>query len=386
MRIAIPKEAFPGETRVAASPDTVKKYVSWGMDVSVQAGAGLASSYTDEDFKQVGATICGSAEDTVKAAEIILRVRSPLLDQGGCGFYPKDATLIAMLDPYSQKDQMAKLASLGLKSFALELIPRISRAQNMDVLSSQSNLAGYKAVIDAAEKYGRAFPMMMTAAGTVPPAKVFILGAGVAGLQAIATAKRLGAVVSAFDVRAVAKEQVESLGGKFLEVEGVNAETKGGYAQEMQKDAQERISQKIAEHIKAQDIVITTALIPGKPAPVLITEAMVKTMKTGAVIVDLAVERGGNCPLSKPGEVITTQNGIHIMGYLNLPGRLAGDASRLYAKNVQNFLELLLSEDKKNLAINQDDEIIQGTLLTEKGQIIHPDFVANPEGRRVNGQ
>lgn len=389
MRIAIPKENFQGETRVAASPDTVKKYASWGATVSVQKGAGLASSYTDEDYKAVGAEIAKTAEECVKNADVILRVRSPLLDESGADFYPKGAALIAMLDPYADKDQVTKLGEMGLSAFALELIPRISRAQNMDVLSSQSNLAGYKAVIDAAATFGRAFPMMMTAAGTVPPARVFVLGAGVAGLQAIATAKRLGAVVSAFDVRAAAAEQVQSLGGTFVEVEGVNtenAETEGGYAKEMQKDAQALISEKIAEHIKTQDIVITTALIPGKPAPVLVTEDMVKTMKTGAVIVDLAVERGGNCPLSKPGKIVTTKNGIHIMGYTNLPGRLAGDASRLFARNVQNFLELLLDKDHKAIELDREDEIIAATLLTEKGGVVHKDFGAQQQERQANEQ
>ena len=374
MKIAVLKETRAGERRVAATPETVKKYIALGFDVTIEAGAGDGSSIPDAAFKAAGAAIAKSAKQAARGADIILKVQG--LDKPEMGVLAKGALFIAMLKPHAEKDAMRSYAKAGVVACAMELMPRISRAQSMDVLSSQSNLAGYKAVLDAAGEFGRAFPMMMTAAGTIAPAKVMVMGAGVAGLQAIATAKRLGAVVSATDVRLAAKEQVESLGGKFVMVEddeAKQAETAGGYAKEMSKAYQKKQAALIAETIPKQDIIITTALIPGRPAPVLITKEMVKTMKPGSVIVDLAVEMGGNCELSKPGQVVDA-NGVKIVGHLNVPSRLATDASALYAKNLLNFVTLLV--DQKNKAINVDwqDEVIQGVALTRDGKIIHPNY------------
>lgn len=369
MKIAILAETASDETRVAATPTSVKAFVGKGFEVVIQAGAGDGSFMSDDDYKAVGAKIAKTAATTAKGADIILSVRRPVAS--AVKAMKKGAVVAAQLDPFGDRKEIDALAKAGLAAFSMELIPRISRAQSMDVLSSQANLAGYKAVIDAAEQFSRAFPMMMTAAGTVPPAKVFVMGAGVAGLQAIATARRLGAVVSATDVRAAAGEQVASLGAKFVFVEGMeDSSTAGGYAKELSDEDKKKQAELVANHIKGQDIVITTALIPGRPAPELVSKAMVETMASGSIIVDMAVERGGNCPLSKPGKVIT-HKGVTIMGHTNLPGRLSGNASSLYAKNLQNFIDLMISEEGQ-LAINWEDEIITGCALTRDGKVIHP--------------
>ena len=376
MKIAIPKERRADEARVAASPDTVKKYVGMGFEVVVESGAGEGASLADASFVEAGATIAADAAATLGDADIVLKVARPLTAAEGLdevALMKSGAILISHLAALQNREQAESYAKAGVTAFALDMLPRISRAQNMDILSSQSNLAGYKSVLDAAAVYGRAFPMMMTAAGTVPPARVLVLGAGVAGLQAIATAKRLGAVVFAFDVRPAVKEQVESLGGKFVEVEAPveSAETSGGYAKEMSDDYKRRQADRIAEVLKKTDIAISTALIPGKPAPVLITEEMVKGMRKGSVIVDLAVEAGGNCPLSEFGKVVE-KHGVTLVGHANVPSRLAADASLLFAKNLLNFLTLSYDKEAKGLKINWDDEIIKGTALTRDGQVIHP--------------
>lgn len=380
MRIAIPKERRAEEARVAASPDTVKKFVGMGFDVVVETGAGEGASLLDADFTAAGATIAASEAEALKDADVVLKVQRPLTAEEGLdelALFKPGAILIAHLSALQNKAQVEAFAKAKVDAFAMELVPRISRAQNMDVLSSQSNLAGYKAVLDAAAVYGRAFPMMMTAAGTVAPARVLVLGAGVAGLQAIATAKRLGAVVYASDVRPAVKEQVESLGGKFVEVEAdsADAETKGGYAKEMSEDYKRRQAEKVAETLKKTDIAITTALIPGRPAPVLISEEMVKTMRKGSVIVDLAVEAGGNCPLSEFGKVVV-KHGVTLVGHANVPSRLAADSSLLFAKNLLNFVNLSYDKESRGLKINWDDEIIKGTALTRDGQVIHPALTA----------
>ena len=374
MKVAVLKERLSGENRVAASPDTVKKLIALGTTVVVEKGAGEASSFTDAAYQDAGATIAATAKDAVAGAVVILKVRAPEDEDTLLNELSEGAVLIGNLAPYDRRAQLETYARKNISAFSLELIPRITRAQAMDVLSSQSNLAGYRAVIEGGHVFGRAFPMMMTAAGTVAPARVLVLGAGVAGLQAIATARRLGAVVSAFDVRAAAKEQVESLGATFVEVEGAeNAETKGGYAKEVSEDFKKRQQAKIHETLKKNDIVISTALIPGKPAPVLITEEMVRDMKNGSVIVDLAAERGGNCTLTEPDKVVV-RHGVSIIGYTNIPSRIAVDASALYARNVLNFLSLMIDKETRNLKINLDDEIIKGTLLTHAGAIVHPAF------------
>lgn len=372
MLIAVPKERRVHETRVAATPETVKKLNALGCSVVVEAGAGGAAKIADQLYADAGATIAPSAAETLKNADIVLKVARPTDDE--IGLMKRGAMLAAILAPYANKGDAGKYAAQGVNAFAMEFMPRITRAQSMDVLSSQANLAGYKAVIDAAAQFNRAFPMMMTAAGTIAPARVMVFGAGVAGLQAIATAKRLGAIVSATDVRPAAKEQVESLGGTFVAViddEFKQAETAAGYAKPMSVEYQAKQAALVAETIKKQDIVITTALIPGRTAPVLITEAMVKTMKPGSIIVDLAVEQGGNCPLSKAGEIIEA-HGVTIMGLLNLPGRLATDATSLYARNLLNFLTPLIEKGGKALKIDWDDEIVKGTCLTKDGVVIHP--------------
>jgi NAD(P) transhydrogenase subunit alpha len=371
MKVAVTAETDPGEPRVAATPDTVKKLIGLGADVAVEPGAGIKSGILDADYTAAGASI---SADAMNAADIVLKVRRP--NGSELSRLKKGAIVVAIMDPYGNEAALKEMADAGLVAFAMELMPRITRAQSMDVLSSQANLAGYRAVIDAAEEYGRALPMMMTAAGTVPAAKVFIMGVGVAGLQAIATARRLGAIVTATDVRPATKEQVESLGAKFLAVEDEefkNAQTAGGYAKEMSKEYQLKQAALVAEHIKKQDIVITTALIPGRPAPKLITKDMVASMRPGSVIVDLAVERGGNVEGAKPGEVATVGD-VKIVGHLNVPGRLAASASALYAKNLLTFLETLIDKKEKKLAINWDDEIVKGTALTRDGAIVHPNF------------
>jgi NAD(P) transhydrogenase subunit alpha len=381
MRIAVPKERRADEARVAASVDTVKKYIGLGFLVVVEKGAGERASITDAAYLEAGAEIAATAKAALKDADIVLKVQRPMTVAEGTdeiALFKKGAILISHLAALANRDDASAYAAAGITAFALELLPRISRAQSMDILSSQSNLAGYKAVLDAASVYGRVFPMMMTAAGTVPPAKVLVLGAGVAGLQAIATARRLGGVVSAFDVRPAVKEQVESLGAKFVMVDqeaARDAETAGGYAKEMNADYQRKQAEKIAETLKKTDIAISTALIPGKPAPVLITEAMVKDMRKGSVIVDLAVEAGGNCPLSEAGKIVE-KHGVFLVGHTNVPARLAADASQLYAKNVLNFLTLSYDKDSKGLSINWDDEIIKGTLLCRDGKVVHSALIS----------
>jgi NAD(P) transhydrogenase subunit alpha len=374
MRIAVLSERDKVETRVAATPETVKKYKSLGAQVAVEAGAGVKAGIPDAEFTAAGATIAGSAAEALKDADIVLKVRRP--DKGELQGVKPGALVIAIMDPYGQDAALKALADAKVAAFAMELMPRITRAQVMDVLSSQANLAGYRSVIDAAAEYGRAMPMMMTAAGTVPAARVFVMGAGVAGLQAIATARRLGAVVTATDVRPAAKEQVESLGAKFIAVEDEEfkqAETAGGYAKEMSAEYRAKQAALVASHIAKQDIVITTALIPGRPAPKLVTREMVESMKPGSVVVDLAVERGGNCELAKPGEVIE-HNGVKVVGHLNVPGRLAATASNLYAKNLYAFVETLVNKDTKALAVNWDDELVKATCLTRDGALVHSAF------------
>jgi NAD(P) transhydrogenase subunit alpha len=371
MRIAVAREIDPAEPRVAATPETIKKMIGLGAEVAVQPGAGAGSGIPDDEFKAAGASLSANA---TKDADVVLKVKRPT-DSEIAG-YKKGALVIAIMDPYGNDAALASLAKAGLIAFAMELMPRITRAQSMDVLSSQANLAGYRAVVDGASEYGRALPMMMTAAGTVPAAKVFVMGAGVAGLQAIATARRMGAIVTATDVRPAAKEQVQSLGAKFIAVEDdefKQAETAAGYAKEMSKEYQSKQAALVAEHVKKQDIVITTALIPGRPAPKLISLHMVTSMRPGSVIVDLAVERGGNVEGVKAGEVAVI-NGVKIVGHANVPGRIAASASALYAKNLLTFLETMIDKKTKALALNWDDEIIKGTALTRDGAVIHPNF------------
>ncbi len=370
MRIAVPKE-IDAEPRVAAVPDTVKKFKALGADVVVEPGAGLQSGIPDAEFEAAGATI---AADAVSGADIVIKVRRP--EAAELARYKRGALVFAIMDPYGNDAALKAMADAGVAGFAMELMPRITRAQVMDVLSSQANLAGYRAVIEAAEAFGRAFPMMMTAAGTVPAAKVFIMGVGVAGLQAIATARRLGAVVTATDVRPAVKEQVESLGAKFIAVEDEEfkqAETAGGYAKEMSKEYQAKQAALTAEHIKKQDVIITTALIPGRPAPRLVTSDMVKSMKPGSVLVDLAVERGGNVEGVKSGETVEV-DGVKIVGFPNLAGRVAASASGLYARNLLSFIETMVDKNTKALAVNWDDELVKATALTKDGAVIHPNF------------
>jgi len=368
--IAVPVEGV-GEPRAAISPETVKKYIALGCDVRIQTGAGVPSNILDAEYEEMGASIAGSLSETISGADVVLKVLRPTQEE--IDLMNEGTIVAAILNPHDDVAGIEALAAKKIKSFSMEFMPRITRAQSMDVLSSQSNLAGYKAVIDSAAHFTQAMPMMMTAAGTVPPARVFIMGAGVAGLQAIATAKRLGAIVTATDVRPAAKEQVESLGGKFVAVENdefKEAETSGGYAKEMSDDYKREQAELVANHIKNQDIVITTALIPGRPAPKLISADMVRSMSTGSIIYDMAVERGGNCELAKPGEIIN-ENGVLIMGPLNIAGALAGNATSLYAKNLYNFLALMIDKED-GLKIDFEDEIIQGTLVTNDGKIVHP--------------
>ncbi len=371
--VFVPKEVDANEPRVAASPDTVKRLTGLGLDVVVETGAGMLSRIPDEEFDKAGAKI-GKAGDAAKA-DVVLKVRRPT--DAELKGYKSGAAVIATMDPYGNEAAVAAMAKAGVTAFAMEFMPRITRAQAMDVLSSQANLAGYQAVVDAAAEYDRALPMMMTAAGTVPAAKIFIMGVGVAGLQAIATARRMGAVVTATDVRPAAKEQVASLGAKFLAVEDEEfkaAETAGGYAKEMSKEYQAKQAALTADHIAKQDIVITTALIPGRPAPRLVSAAMVASMKPGSVIVDLAVERGGNVEGAVAGKVVTTDNGVKIVGHLNVPGRVAASASLLYARNLFAFLETMVDKATKELAINREDELVKATMLTDAGKIAHPNF------------
>jgi len=373
MRIAIARESDPLEPRVAGTAETVKKFKALGAEVSVERGAGLSSGILDADYEAAGATV---GDGVTKDADLVLKVKRPTANE--IASYKKGAIVAAIMDPYGNEAALKQIADAGLVAFAMELMPRITRAQSMDVLSSQANLAGYRAVIEAAEEYGRALPMMMTAAGAVPAAKVFVMGVGVAGLQAIATARRLGAIVTATDVRPATKEQVESLGAKFLAVEDEefkNAQTAGGYAKPMSAEYQAKQAALTAEHIKKQDIVITTALIPGRPAPRLITKEMVASMRPGSVLIDLAVERGGNVEGVKPGEVVQVGS-AKIVGHLNLAGRLPASASALYSKNLLTFVETLIDKKEKKLAINWDDEIVKGTLLTKDGAVVNPNFQA----------
>ena len=367
MQISILKESDINEQRVASTPDSIRLLEKFGAEILLESGAGDLSGYNDDAYKVAGAKITNRLE--CLKADICLCVRIPSLKD--IQDMKKNTILIGLLNPYQNNKFFSTLIENKITSCCMELIPRISRAQSMDVLSSQANLAGYKAVIDAAEKFGKAFPMMMTAAGRINPAKVMILGVGVAGLQAIATAKRLGAVVSATDVRTATKEQVESLGGKFIMVEdeeSKKAETSGGYAKEMSEEYKKKQNKLISETISKQDIVICTALIPGKKSPILITQEMVESMAKGSVIVDLAVESGGNCPLSKIGEVIN-HKGVLILGYANVPGRVAKDASALYAKNIINFLDILINKEEKKINIDWNDEIINSVILSHDGVI-----------------
>ena len=387
MKIAIVKERRPHETRVAATPETVKKLKALGAEVTIETGAGTAAAYTDQAYSEAGATIVPDAASAVGASDIVFRIARPLFgaEVSGAGGVDELAmlrqgqTLMAPLGALTNKELLQTLASRGVTSFALELIPRITRAQSMDILSSQANLAGYKAVLAAANTFGRIFPQMMTPGGTLAPSRAFIMGVGVAGLQAIATARRLGAIVTATDVRPATKEQVQSLGGKFVAVEDDEfkaAETAGGYAKQMSPEYQAKQAALVAEHIKLQDIVITTALIPGRKAPVLVTEDMVKTMKPGSVIVDMAVEQGGNCPLSEFGKIVE-KYGVKIVGPANLPGELATDSSALFSRNLLNFITPMIDKETKTLKIDTNDEVVKDTLVTQNGQIVHPSLAQN---------
>lgn len=377
MKIGIPKERRAGEKRVAASPETVKKFVGLGCTVVIETGAGLAADIPDDQYTAMGAQIAADARATVGDADLVLKVQRPMTAAEGndeLALLKKGAVLVAGLSALQQRDQVKAYAAAGISAYAMELMPRITRAQSMDILSSQSNLAGYKSVLDAAQHFGRAFPMMMTSAGTIAPARVFVMGVGVAGLQAIATAKRLGAVVSATDVRPATKEQVESLGGKFVWVDDEEArasQTSGGYAKEMSAEYKAKQAALIAETVKKQDIIITTALIPGRPAPVLVTEEMVRSMRPGSVIIDLAVESGGNCPLSKVDQVVDV-NGVKVVGYSNYPSRVPVDASNLYAKNLWNFLSPHWDKEAKTFRFNPEDETVTGTCVVRDGQVVHP--------------
>src|ERR1700677_2650022 len=372
MRIGVLAETDPAETRVAATPETVKKFAGLGADVSVEHGAGAKAGFPDAEYHSARAQLVLAEE--ARSPDLVLKVRRP--SGGEIPRLRSDAIVIATMDPYEHREAIETMAKAGVAAFAMELLPRITRAQSMDVLSSQANLAGYRAVIDAAAEYGRALPMMMTPAGTVTAAKVFVLGVGVAGLQAIATGRRLGAVVTATDVRPATKEQVESLGAKFVAVEDEEfkqAETAGGYAKEMSDAYKAKQAALVATHIAKQDIVVTTALIPGRPAPRLITAAMVNSMRPGSVIVDMAVERGGNCELSRAGELVVTDGGVKIVGYSNV-SRLGATASALYARNLYAFVETLIDKKTKAIAVNWDDELVKATCLTRGGAVVHPNF------------
>tara|TARA_Y100001954_G_C15759981_1_gene578551 strand:- start:221 stop:1384 length:1164 start_codon:yes stop_codon:yes gene_type:complete len=380
MQVGIIKERRLDEKRVAATPDTVKKFIAMGLKVNIEKGAGITAAITDQEYEEAGASIFDDAQRVLENADIVLKINKPIGPKEKDGskldevkLLKSGSILVSLMEPYKDRDLIALIAKQNITCFALELIPRITRAQTMDVLSSQSNLAGYKAVIEASTTYGKAFPMMMTAAGTVPPAKCLVMGAGVAGLQAIATARRLGAVVSASDVRPAAKENVESLGAKFIAVEDEEfkqAETSGGYAKEMSDEYKKKQTELIAATVAKQDIIICTALIPGKPAPVLLTPEMVDTMKPGSVIVDLAVEQGGNCPLSEPNKVVD-RSGVQIIGCTNLASRVAIDASALFAKNLLNFVTPLINRSENKIEINMQDEIILGSMITKDGEVVH---------------
>ena len=370
--IAVTKESRAGETRVAAVPESVKKLVAAGFAVTVETGAGTAAAYPDADYIAAGASIAPDAKTAVASADLLFKVRGPSAAE--IAALKPGAIVVALLNPYQERETLQALAAKGATAISMEFVPRISRAQAMDALSSQANLAGYRAVIEAAEAYGRALPMMMTAAGTIAPAKIFVMGVGVAGLQAIATARRLGAVVSATDVRPAAKEQCESLGAKFIAVEDEEfkaAETAAGYAKEMSAEYREKQAALVATHIQKQDIVITTALIPGRPAPRLVSAAHVASMRPGSVIVDLAVEQGGNTEGAKADEVVVTAGGVKIVGISNLPGRIATDSSALYARNLVSLAGLLLNKEGA-FAPDWDDEILKGSVVARGGEIVHP--------------
>jgi NAD(P) transhydrogenase subunit alpha len=374
--IAVTKERRAGETRVAAVPETVKKLIGAGFSVTVEAGAGSAAAYPDADYEVAGATLAKTAKEALAKADIVFKVRAPVDEE--IAALKSGALVVALLNPYQDRAVVEALAKKGASAFAMEFVPRITRAQVMDALSSQANLAGYRAVIEGAEAYGKVMPMMMTAAGTVAAAKVFVMGVGVAGLQAIATARRLGAVVTATDVRPATKEQVESLGAKFLAVEDEefrNAQTAGGYAKEMSPEYQAKQAELVSSHIAKQDMVITTALIPGRPAPKLVSAAQVASMKPGSVIVDLAVEQGGNVEGTRLGEVAVTANGVKILGVANLPGRVATDASALYARNLFAIAGLFLDKEGQ-FAPDYEDEILKAALVTQGGAIVHPQLKA----------
>jgi NAD(P) transhydrogenase subunit alpha len=377
LNISIVKEKAAHERRVAATPETVKKLIAAGASVFIEKGAGVEAACPDSHYEQAGARLV-DREDALRQADILAGVQIAADDFKAL---KEGAVVIGLMNPYRNKPMVAAAEERHLVTLAMDLVPRITRAQSMDVLSSQANLAGYKAVLDATEHYGRALPMMMTAAGTISPAKIFVMGAGVAGLQAIATARRLGAVVSATDVRPAAKEQVKSLGASFVAVEDAefkSAETAGGYAKEMSAEYKAKQAALVEDHIAKQDIVITTALIPGRPAPRLITQKMVESMKPGSVIVDMAVDSGGNCDVSKNGEIIV-HHGVSVVGHTNIPSRVAADASALYARNVFNLLQLLIDKDKKELSIPWGDDIVKGVLLTKDGHIVHPNFTFKEE-------
>lgn len=375
MKIAVFKETHDAEKRVAATPDTIKKFKALGAELVVETGAGMAADIPDSAYEAEGATIGADRKSAADGADILLKVQPPSAEE--LADYPKGSSLIASLNALTDKPGMEALAKAGINAFAMELMPRITRAQSMDILSSQSNLAGYKAVLDGCGEFGRALPMMMTAAGTIPAARVFVMGAGVAGLQAVATAKRLGAIVTATDVRAAAKEQVESLGGKFIFLDELaQDDSAGGYARELTDEQKKAQAELIANHVPKQDIVITTALIPGRQAPILVSEEMVASMKPGSVIVDLAVEQGGNVVGSKPGEVVDI-GGVKIVGHRNVPSRLAADASALFAKNLLNFLTPFIDKESGTLNINWEDEVVTGTLVTKDGAIVHPRLTEN---------
>jgi H+-translocating NAD(P) transhydrogenase subunit alpha len=385
MKIAVLKERRPGETRVAATPETVKKFIGLGCTLTIESGAGEPSHFSDDDYKAAGATIAGTVSDAVKGAAVVLKVARPMIGSEGAdevSGLPEGVVLASALQALTEKENVAVLAKQKITAFAMELMPRISRAQSMDILSSQSNLSGYKAVVDAAAAFGRAMPMMMTAAGTIAPARVLVFGAGVAGLQAIATAKRMGAVVLATDVRFAAKEQVESLGGKFIVVDEEAmkaAETEGGYAKEMSDEFKQKQADAVRAEVVKADIIITTALIPGRPAPKLVTADMVADMKAGSIIVDLAVETGGNVEGSKFGETVTTENGVTIIGHANMPARLARDASALFSRNLFNFLSTMIDKETGNLAIDWADDVVTGTLVTKDGKVVHPRLTGEGE-------
>ena len=384
MKVAIVKERRAFERRVAASPDTIKRMVGLGLEVVAESGAGEGAQFTDAAFAAAGASIAADAATALGDADIVLKVQRPLIDQAAerdeLTYLKRGTVLIGLLQPLRHPADISAYAGAGIIAFAIELLPRITRAQAMDALSSQANLAGYKATLEAADEFGRAFPMMMTAAGTIKAARVLVMGAGVAGLQAIATARRLGAIVSATDVRAAAKEQVESLGASFITVDEAaarTAETAEGYAREMGEDFQRRQRDKISEVLRRTDVVVCTALIPGRKAPTLLTEAMLGELAPGSVVVDLAIESGGNVEGGRLGEIVTTPQGVKIIGYANMPSRIAADASQLYARNLYNFLTLLVDKDGK-LKIDTADEIIKATLLTENGAVVNPVLAAPP--------